>query len=395
MNILKVSDVYFPRVNGVSTSINTTRTTLHQLGHQTTLVAPAYPGHTETDDTILRIDARRVPFDPEDYLMKRRPLRKVMERLDREAFDIIHIHTPFMAHRFGVALSRHWRIPVVETYHTHFEEYAHHYIPTLPRAAGRALARWVARRLAAGVDGLVMPSSAIARSLHDYGVDTTMRVIPTGLDLNEFAPGDRHAFCRRFALDPARPSMVYVGRVAHEKNIGLLLDVVDRVRQQVPEVLLIIAGEGPALGSLQRQCKARGLGDNVVFVGYLKRGQPLWDCFAAGDLFAFASKTETQGLVLLEAMALGVPVVGYAAMGATEVLTIESGAAIVEGGADAFSEQVLTLLRDGERRAALAEKGKHYARTWSTQETTARLVDFYQSIIDEVTVDETNTVRVR
>jgi glycosyltransferase involved in cell wall biosynthesis len=305
-----------------------------------------------------------------------------MEILQARDFDLIHIHTPFRAHRFGVVLSRRLGIPAVETYHTYFEEYVHHYIPVLPRSAGRMFARLVARRLARGVTAFVVPSFAVAESLKGYGIGIPLQVVPTGLELEEFSGGgDRLAFSERFEVDPQRPSMVYVGRVAFEKNIGMLLDVVERIRRTIPDILLIIAGEGPARRALEIRAGKMGLQRNVLFVGYLSRGRQLWDCFCAGDIFVFPSRTETQGLVLLEAMALGVPVVGYAELGAAEVLTGRSGGVVVEGDADAFAGSVLELLRDEDRRAALSARGLSYAREWSAHEMTRRMLNVYRDAV--------------
>ena len=386
MRILMLSDVYFPRVNGVSTSIATTRKTLHQLGHETTLVAPAYPGDGDNlhrpGDVLLRVPARRVPFDPEDRLMHGGSLRRLAKRLSPDDYDVIHIHTPFVAHRLGVRLGRAWGLPVVETYHTFFEEYLHHYLPILPATLARAVARRLSRNLQRGVDGFAVPSSAIAAALQDYGMEIPLRVVPTGLDLEEFSPGDRASFCRRHGLDPACPILVYVGRVAHEKNIDFLLEVLAQVRKRIPAVMLVIAGDGPAKPALQRRAQRLGLEHNVLFIGYLPRGQALWDCFAAGDAFVFASRTETQGLVLLEALALGVPVVAYAALGARDVLVPGCGAVIVEGGMEDFAAGVVALLHDPARRAALREEALRYAETWSTLQTCQRLVAFYQEMLD-------------
>jgi 1,2-diacylglycerol 3-alpha-glucosyltransferase len=393
MRILMLSDVYFPRVNGVSTSIATSRKTLHSLGHNTTLIAPAYPEEGgsvhEPGNVLLRVAARQVPFDPEDRLMRWGYLRRMAARLSPRDYDIIHIHTPFMAHRLGVRLGREWGLPVVESYHTFFEEYLHHYLPVLPTSLARAVARRLSRNLQHGVDGFVVPSSAIAAALQDYGMDIPLRVVPTGLDLDEFSPGDRAAFCQHHGLDPARPILVYVGRVAHEKNIDFLLEVLARVRKRVPEVMLVVAGDGPAKAALQRKAQQLALVRNVRFIGYLPRGQALWDCFAAGDAFVFASKTETQGLVLLEALALGVPVVSYAALGARDVLVPGCGAVIVEGGVEDFAAEVIGLLRDPVRRGCLSEQAVRYARTWSTHQTCQRLVAFYQDRIDGYRKHET------
>src|SRR2546423_10834049 len=144
--------------------------------------------------------------------------------------------------------------------------------------------------------------------LRGYGVSTPIHVLPTGLAADRFRAGDGRAFRAR-GIDAQRPLLTYIGRVAHEKNIGFLVQVFRRVLASVPEALLVIAGEGPARASLRRQVAYLGLEGRVHFAGYLARDSALLDCYAAADVFVFASRTETQGLVLLEAMAQGAPVV--------------------------------------------------------------------------------------
>jgi 1,2-diacylglycerol 3-alpha-glucosyltransferase len=274
--ILMLSDVYFPRVNGVSTSIQTFRRDLAAEGCTSVLVA----GDFERAVQSLHCD-----------------------------FDLIHVHTPFVAHVAGLRLARRLDIPVVESYHTFFEEYFHHYLPYVPRVFLRAVARSVSRRQCNAVDAVVAPSPQRAEALRAYGVRYEIRVIPTGLDTGRLGGGDGARFRELHGIPPDRPVALTVGRVAFEKNIGFLLPVLDRVRRSIPDVVLIIAGEGPALAALQRQVNERGLADNVRFVGYLDRSGPPLDCYRSATVFVFASRTETQGLVLLEAMALGLSVV--------------------------------------------------------------------------------------
>lgn len=380
MNILMISDVYYPRINGVSTSIATFRKALHRLGHRSLLLAPHYPGHRETDDSILRVPSRYLPFDPEDRLMRLQPLHRHMQALAGERFDLIHIHTPFLAHRAGTRLARQLGIPAVETYHTFFEEYLHHYLPVLPTAWARLAARALSRHLQRHLDGVIVPSPAIERALRRYGLSIPIRVIPTGLDLGEFTPGDRQRFCRDHGLAPQRPTLVYVGRVAHEKNIDFLLRVLDRVRRTLPEVRLLIAGEGPARETLQGCVDRLKLREHVVFIGYLQRGQALWDCYAAGDAFVFASRTETQGLVLLEAMALGLPVVSTAELGTSDLLRDCGGALLAREDVADFGAKVLRVLGDGELRAKLAAHARADAARWAIEPATAALVDYYASL---------------
>ncbi|HTS53793.1 MAG TPA: glycosyltransferase, partial [Burkholderiales bacterium] len=306
MKILMLSDVYFPRVNGVSTSIQSFRRQLAQLGHQSVLIAPEYGVASSDEAEILRVPSQRVLFDPEDRRMRLRSILQHLPELGRQRFDLIHIQTPFVAHYAGVLLSRHLRLPRVETYHTFFEEYLYHYVPFVPKAWMRALARRFSRNQCNNLDAVVVPSRAMHDVLRAYRVDAPIAIIPTGIEPDALAGGDGAAFRARHGIAPKRPTLVHVGRVAFEKNIGFLLRVLLRVRQRIPDVLLVIAGEGPALKHLRRAASSLGLGDSVLFVGYQDRSHTLADCYRAGDVFVFASHTETQGLVLLEAMALGV-----------------------------------------------------------------------------------------
>ncbi|MBU1192694.1 MAG: glycosyltransferase [Gammaproteobacteria bacterium] len=383
MRILMLSDVYHPRVNGVSTSISTFRRFLEAAGHHVTLIAPQYPGDNGLDDDTLRVPGYYLPGDPEDRLLLPGRILKLKPRLETMHFDVVHVHTPFAAHRAGVRLACALGIPVVETYHTYFEAYFHHYIPFLPQRLLEFIARRLTLSQADAVDRLIVPSTALQKVMRDYGVRTTVEVLPTGLDLDEFSPGNRLRFCQRHRLDPKRPMLVYVGRVAFEKNIDLLLRVVVRLRLRHPDVLLIIAGEGPALGHLKRSCRELGIAGNVHFVGYLKRGGDLWDCYAAGRAFVFASTTETQGLVLLEAMALGVPVVGVPALGARDVLIEGEGALTAPAEVDAFTAAVQRLLEDESLHRELSERARVYAARWSNVVMCERLIGIYQTVVEE------------
>jgi glycosyltransferase involved in cell wall biosynthesis len=173
-----------------------------------------------------------------------------------------------------------------------------------------------------------------------------------------------------------------VGRLAFEKNIDFLLRVLVRVKARVPDVLLLIAGEGPARRDLERQALLLGIENNTRFVGYLDRDGPLEDCYCAGDAFIFASNTETQGLVLLEAMALGVPVVSTAVMGTKEVLAEGRGCLIAEEDEQDFADKCLRLLGDADLRATLSRAAVEYASTWAAPALTDRLLDFYAEILD-------------
>jgi 1,2-diacylglycerol 3-alpha-glucosyltransferase len=382
VRVLLLSDVYFPRVNGVSTSIRTFRNDLPAAGVASVLLAPNYPGPApEGDSDIVRVASSGVPRDPEDRRMHLGALRRALTGLRSEAFDLVHIHTPFLAHYAGVRFARAAGIPAVVTYHTFFEEYLHHYVPLLPRALGRLLARRFTRSQCAQVQALIAPSEPMRELLAGYGVSTPIRVIPTGLPADRFVAGDGERFRDRFGIARKRPLLLYVGRVAHEKNIGFLLRAFVELRHTRRDALLVIAGEGPARESLMAQAAALGLGADVTFVGYLDREQGLADCYAAANVFVFASRTETHGLVLLEALAQGRPVVSTAHLGTASILIPGCGARVAPEEPVAFARLVLDILEDPERAAHLSEQARRYAATWSSALMADRLAELYREVI--------------
>jgi glycosyltransferase involved in cell wall biosynthesis len=376
IRVLMISDVFFPRVNGVSTSIATFRRALAEQGIAVRLIAPRYGNEADAPD-IVRIPGRRLPFDPEDRLVQWGAMQEAARR-EAASCDLVHIQTPFAAHRAGLRAARAGGRPVLLTYHTFFEEYLHHYAPFLPARALRGLARRVSRTQCNAVDAVVVPSTAMRDRLAGYGVSTPMEVLPTGIPLQDFAGGDGLHFRRLYDIPEHAPMALYIGRVAHEKNIGFLLEVAARLKARRPDFVLVIAGEGPAAAGLQRQALAAGLERTVRFVGYLERRRRLPDCYAAADVFMFASRTETQGLVLLEAMAAGLPVVALAAMGTTDILSPERGARIAPDTPDGFAAVADTVLTDCRLRKRLTAEARDYATEWADTVMAERLAALYR-----------------
>lgn len=380
MRVVMVSDVYFPRINGVSTAIQTYQQALAAHGVSVSLVAPDY-GQSDAQPWITRVAARPVPGDPEDRLARWGALRDAVDRAVGEGCDLVHIQTPFAAHYAASGAARRHGVPLIATYHTLFEEYLKHYAPLVPAAWLRGLARAFSRRQCNALDAVIVPSLAIEQRLASYGVRVPMHVLPTGIPLPAPVASGRSAFRQRCGIDPARPVALFVGRVAHEKNIGFLLEAIEVARAELPAILLLIAGEGPALAQLRQRVADCGLSRNVQFIGYLDRATELPACYAAADVFVFASRTETQGLVLLEAMAAGLPVVALAAMGTLDILGARRGALVPDDHPDAFAQTLLRLLGDPALRARLSAEARAYAAEWSDDKLAGRLADLYRQLV--------------
>lgn len=382
MRVVMVSDVFFPRINGVSTAIQTYRESLLPLGIEVSLVAPDYGGECGKpgEDWVRRVRGRRVPGDPEDRLVSWRAMHQTVGKAVAGGCDLVHIQTPFVAHYAGVRAARQHDVPVLATYHTLFEEYLGHYVPLVPAGWLKGLARRFSRSQCNALDAVIVPSAAISRRLADYGVKAAQHVLPTGVNLNAPPPDARRRFRARYDIPDDCSVALYVGRVAHEKNIDFLLDVAEHMREWAPGMRLIIAGDGPALPGLRRSVADRGLSERVGFIGYLDRASELPACYAAADVFVFASRTETQGLVLLEAMACGLPVVALAEMGTIDILAAQRGALVPDGNPYAFSLALSRILNDGVLRRRLSAEARVYAAEWSSGALAGRMAAVYRQL---------------
>lgn len=390
MNILMISDVYFPRVNGVSSSIQTFREELQKLGHRVVLIVPDYESEQEdkksiniieSEEDIIRLPSRKIEFDPEDRIMKIRDILLNWRKLKEEKFDLIHVQTPFIAQMLGVRLKRRLKIPLVLSYHTLFEEYLQHYFPFMPQRPLRLFTRYLARRHCHRAKGIIVPSQMIAKVLHRYGVRKPMRVLPTGIDLSRFSRRDPMAFRNKYQIASHRPLLAFVGRVAFEKNIDFLLQVVQLLRQRFPDIVLAIAGQGPAEAHLQRLTKQLEIQDHVLFLGYLDREQGVQELCTAADAFVFASRTETQGLVLLEALAVGTPVVALSVMGTKDILQEHSGALVAADDPVDFADKVTQLLTNTALKEQLQKEASAYIQRWSALAMAEQLQQFYEEIV--------------
>jgi len=205
-------------------------------------------------------------------------------------------------------------------------------------------------------------------------------VIPTGLPAERYLPGNGARFRASFGIGADRPLLLYVGRVAYEKNIEFLLHAFVALRHLRPGAMLAIAGEGPAREHLQALVGRLGIAQDVVFIGYLDRERGLTDCYAAADVFVFASRTETQGLVLLEAMAQGRPVVSTAHLGTASILQPGCGARVAPEKPDVFAQAIADILDDPARAARLSAQARSYAQSWASAQMALRLAELYREV---------------
>jgi glycosyltransferase involved in cell wall biosynthesis len=308
------TEVYHPVVNGIVASLDGLAEGLRGLGHEVYFFAPRVPGYEEQDGPVYRMPSLPLPVSAPYRLtlplVSRRNRHAIVNRL-----DVLHAHSPFVTGWMSVRYARRLRIPLVYTYHTRLEEYAH-YVPFEPNATRRA-ASTLTRNFANLADAVIVPTPAMRERLLEIGVTARVEVIPSGIDLRRFGGAKRSAVVREsLGVRDGERLLLFVSRLAREKNVDLLIDALAICRTPVR---MIIAGDGPEREALQQRAAARGVSDRVTFLGQIER-DALPDMYANADAFVFPSVTETQGLVLAEALAAGSLVIAADAEQIREVL---------------------------------------------------------------------------
>ena len=382
MKIALVTDTYFPRINGVSTSTQIFAEEFVKLGHEVHIYAPAYPNSIDESEylKIFRFPSWYLFFDPEDRLGKPWDDKKLVQQFIDAKYDIVHTQTPFTIGGPAVKWARKSGAKVVHTYHTLFAAYTEHYLWFLPKAFGVWYAKSASRRYCNSCDLLITPSTEMQNVLQSYNVTKPVEVIPTGIRLERFQGKDGNRYRKMKGYKPEDQVVLFMGRVAEEKNIDFLMRVVHRLKPRIPNLQFLIAGEGAAKKNLEKMTVDLGMGDYVHFAGYLSKED--WrDCYAGSDLFVFASITETQGLVVTEAMAAETPVVAVGEMGIKDVMASGKGGLVTKLNEDEFTEAVYRMLTDKalyqqKKSETLAEADK-----WSSTSMAKRMLEAYEKIL--------------
>ncbi len=316
MNIVMVTNTYTPLVNGVVRSITLLTEELRRHGHRVLVLAPEADQHQEFDPDVVRLPAIQ-NFNGSDLSVSLPLSSTQWDRLDEFKPDVVHSHHPFLLGATAVRIASRYRIPLIYTHHKMWEHYTH-YVP----GDFHALRHFVVE-LTVGycnlADAVIAPSESTAGVLRSRGVESLVALAPGGIDPASFNGGDRAAARRQWKIADRAFVVGCVGRLAPEKNVIFLTECLTAFLRRNPNAHLLIVGEGVEREGMEQRLDQRGLRARAHFTGVLKDGE-LANAYAAMDVLAFASHTNTQGLALLEAMSAGVPVVALDAPGMREIV---------------------------------------------------------------------------
>lgn len=376
MNIAFFTDSYLPYTSGVVRSIETFSAEFRAKGHNVYVFAPDYPNCPKMDNVFRFKSLPNIVYKDFNLAIPISPsLEKTLQRLK---IDIIHVHSPFLLGRLGAKAAKRCRIPLVYTYHTLYDQYVH-YVPF-----AQNFSRWLVRKVSKDFcnicDLVVTPTLVVEDLLREYGVTSDIQTIPTGIDLKGYEKGNSKWLRNSYPIPCEDRILLFVGRLGAEKNLDFLINAFKAINEQMPTTTLVLVGGGPQENHYKELCESLNIGEKVIFTGTLNPKQVI-NAYLGADLFVFASVTETQGLVLGEAQAAGLPIVAVEAFGTKEMVTSGHDGYLTPLSQDVFVAKVIEILKDQQLYLKFSNNAKRSVQKISSYNSAKRLLSCYELLL--------------
>lgn len=381
MKIGIFTDSYKPYTSGVVTSISTFKEELTKLGHDIHIFAPNYPHYNEAEENVYRYFSIPSPTN-HDYTLAI-PIHPGMNLLVKNLqLDLIHVHSPFTMGRVGLRYARKFNLPLLFTYHTRYEEYVH-YVPLAHDLAKEVTIKY-SSHFCNNCDRLIAPSAEIKSIIEGFDVKTPISVIPSGVPLEKYRGGEAGWLRRNYPIPEQNRILLFVGRLTQEKNLPFLIQSFKEVKTQIPETTLVIIAQGPMEEELKELVKSLDLllDEDVIFTGVLPF-ESLVNAYYSADLFVFSSLTETQGLVLIEAMAAGLPVAAVRASGVQEMVDHGVNGLLTPNDTSKLAAAVCRILSDKKLYRRLQTNARKKAEKLSCHNMALKLEQVYQDMVTD------------
>ncbi len=382
LRVMMFTNNYLPFIGGVPISIQRLMDGLTRRGDLVRVVAPRYAKGRETDPRVTRVATLLAWGERKSLRLANLLSPRLFRQIRAFRPDIIHVHHPFWLGSLGLWLGRRLQVPVVYTYHTRLEHFAH-YVPVPGRVFRNLISHYLVKRFASKCDGVIVPTLSAEEYLQVLGVRSQMLVKPTGVDVSALQTVDepRVASLRRQHAPAGELLLVTVSRLGKEKNIDFVLQGMAWVRRHTDVAFrLLIIGEGPEREHLEHRCRELNLSDSVTLVGAVSP-EAVAPYYHLADVFVFASQSETQGMVILEAMAAGLPVVAVRSSGIDDVVQNHvNGYKTSELPAE-WGARLQALLEDRALRARLSAEARRFARQYDVDCVSEDIALFYRRLV--------------
>jgi glycosyltransferase involved in cell wall biosynthesis len=381
--VLFFTNNFFPFISGVTISIERLLRGLKAQGHEVQVVAPSYDQPSEAREDTFRVKTL-IAFGSKREFRLANIFQPGIGRLFNEYKpDIVHLHHPFWLGGRGLRLARRYKIPAVYTYHTRLEMYAH-YVPLPGRIFRNVLSHELIRHFCNRCDGVIVPTFSTEEYLRLIGVKSPLFVQPTGIDFQRFNERDDDkiaALKKEYQVSEEEQVLVSVSRLGKEKNVAFMVDAMHQLRSRTErKVRLFLVGEGDERPVLEEKIQTLGLQGSVTLVGAVSP-EDIPAYYQIADAFVFASKSETQGMVILEAMAAGLPVVAVRSSGTDDVIQEGKTGYKTFDRTDAWVERLHYLIEHDEVRAEFSQQAVDFASKHDTEAFAVNINRFYSELL--------------
>lgn len=382
LRVAMFSNNYLPFIGGVPISIARLRRGLETLGDKLLVVAPSYKDQPEAEEQVVRVPSLLTMGEKREFRLANIFLRQTRKQVRAFQPDIVHLHHPFWLGSLGLFLARRLKVPAIYTYHTRLEHYAH-FVPLPGLIFRNLISHALIKRFANKCDGVIVPTDSTEEYLRMIGVKTPTFVQPTGIEYTRFqaVTEEETEQLRRSLNLGGKTVFISVSRLSNEKNIDFMIEAISSLQKTTSRPFhFLMIGEGHQKDRLQRKIKKLGLEADMTLVGAVAPEEmAVW--YRLGDVFLFASKSETQGMVILEAMAAGLPVVAVRSSGIDDVVRQGFNGFKTPERLDQWCAQVKRLLEEDELRHTLSGQAQTFARDFSVEQFARNVRDVYASVL--------------
>ena len=385
MRIAFFTNCYKPLVNGVVTSIVSLKEAYERKGHETYVFAPQVDGYIDQEKNVFRYRSinltKKVKYPIAIPLSFR--AKKVITEFNP---DIIHVHHPFVLSSPAIMYGKKLGIPKILTLHTQYERYAY-YIAPIPEKLTQEAIKRIIFNLAYKIDCITTPSGSMKELIKSYGIKNRIEVIPNAIDLDPFRQKDElkcSEIRKRYNLKEDDKIILYVGRVAQEKSIDKIIEALAITKRKgISNVRLLIVGGGPAIEELKNLVRSLQIEEQVIFTGEVKN-EEIRHYYKIAYLFTIASTTETFGIVIIEALASGIPVLAVKAPGAVDILTDGLDGLLVDNDNDIekFANALDKIIREPELRERLSQGALKTSERYSIDIVSERMLNLYREVME-------------
>ena len=383
LSIAMFTNTYYPFVGGVSVSIKRLADSLRQLGHKVYIFAPQYREEFPEDDNYT-IRCRRLTYYKK-YSIANIFSPAIGKKFTSLHIDIVHVHHPFWMGARGLKLARKLHIPVILTYHTRLEKYAHN-IPLVGGLFENAAPHYLIRRFALKCDAIVAPTITAKEYLRNIGVGKTIAVIPSGIEFQpykEVTSDDLNALSLKYRSND-EIVLLSVSRLTKEKNLYFLLKGIKYIKEHTDiSFRCIIAGDGPEKSNLLQFIENNALAQYVTLDLSLNQDE-LSQYYLFSDIFIFASQSETQGMVLLEAMAGHCPVIAVRSSGIEDMIRNGYNGFKTEPDIAVWAEKIITLMKNPRKLHEMSENAFSFSRKFSEESIAVKIAKLYIKVLERL-----------